>query len=115
MKKSISVRTRWVLLGSDFSQSKQEPKLLAFYSKDPKLRKAFEDGLEIYSTVASMAFNKPYEDCLEFYPEGKEIVVDGKRVIGGHKTHVNKEGKERRTAAKSILLGRLKRLQDFAV
>ena len=78
---------------------------MAFYSHDEKLRKAFADGLEIYSTVASMAFDVPYEDCLEFYPEGKEIVVDGKRVVCGHKTHTNKEGKERRTAAKSILLG----------
>lgn len=103
IRKMFTASPGYYLLGSDFS--KQEPKLLAFYSKDPKLRKAFEDGLEIYATVASMAFNRPYEDCLEFYPEGKEIVVDGKRVICGHKTHTNKEGKERRTAAKSILLG----------
>lgn len=93
----------YYLLGSDFS--KQEPKLLAFYSQDPKLKKAFADGLEIYATVASMAFDKPYEDCLEFYPEGTEIIEKGKRVVCGYKTHENEEGAKRRTAAKSVLLG----------
>ena len=42
-----------------------------------------------------MAFNKPYEDCLEFYLDEN-----------GQKTdEINKEGKERRTQSKSILLG----------
>lgn len=103
IRKMFTATDGYYLLGSDFS--KQEPKLLAFYSGDKSLRKSFEEGTDIYSVIASMSFNVPYEDCLEFYPEGKEIVVDGKKVICGHKTHTNKQGKERRGQAKSILLG----------
>lgn len=47
------------------------------------------DGKDLYSEIASKAFNKPYEDCKEFRPDGT----------------TNKEGKERRTQAKSVLLG----------
>lgn len=46
-------------------------------------------GKDLYSEIASKAFNKPYEDCKEFRPDGT----------------TNKEGKERRTQAKSVLLG----------
>lgn len=49
----------------------------------------FMQGKDLYSEIASKAFNVPYEDCLEFNPDGT----------------TNKEGKERRSRAKSILLG----------
>lgn len=49
----------------------------------------FMQGKDLYSEIASKAFNKPYEECKEFNPDGS----------------TNKEGKERRTQAKSILLG----------
>lgn len=49
----------------------------------------FMEGKDLYSSIASKAFNVAYEDCLEFRPDGT----------------TNKEGKERRTRAKSILLG----------
>lgn len=49
----------------------------------------FMEGKDLYSEIASKAFNKPYEECKEFRPDGT----------------TNKEGKERRTQAKSILLG----------
>ena len=49
----------------------------------------FMQGKDLYSEIASKAFNKPYEDCREFRLDGT----------------TNKEGKERRTQAKSILLG----------
>ena len=77
----------YVLVGGDYSQ--QEPKLTAHLSQDKTMLKAFQDGKDIYSTIASLAFNKPYEDCLEFRPDGT----------------TNKSGKERRTQAKSIVLG----------
>ena len=48
-------------------------------------------GKDLYSEIASKAFNVPYEDCKEFRPDGS----------------TNKAGKERRTQAKSILLGAL--------
>jgi len=43
----------------------------------------------LYSEIASKAFNKPYEECREFRPDGT----------------TNKEGKARRSQAKTILLG----------
>ena len=49
----------------------------------------FMQGKDLYSEIASKAFNKPYEECLEFNKDGT----------------TNKQGKERRTQAKSILLG----------
>lgn len=53
------------------------------------MQDAFIHGKDIYSTIASMSFNKSYEDCLEFRPDGT----------------TNSAGKERRTQAKSIVLG----------
>lgn len=76
----------YVMVSCDFS--KQEPCVLASASNDSKLIKAFNDGIDIYSVIASMAFNCPYEDCLEHYPDGT----------------TNKEGKKRRTVAKKITL-----------
>lgn len=49
----------------------------------------FMEGKDLYSEIASKAFNKPYEECREFNEDGS----------------TNKQGKERRTQAKSILLG----------
>ena len=49
----------------------------------------FMQGKDLYSEIASKAFNKPYEECREFNADGS----------------TNKEGKARRTQAKSILLG----------
>lgn len=78
----------YIMMSSDFSQ--QEPKLTAFVSKEPSLIKAFKEGKDVYATIASLAFNKPYEECLEFHP-----------VTGEHQPH----GKKRRNEAKTILLG----------
>ena len=84
-----------ILISCDYSA--QEPRLTAHLSKDEKMVKAYQEGKDVYSEIASIAFNKSYEDCLEF-------VVDE----NGKKTDVtNVEGKERRTQAKSIVLGRL--------
>jgi len=56
---------------------------------------AFKHNRDIYSTIASLSFNKSYEDCMEFY-----VDENGKKT-----DQVNREGKERRTQAKSIVLG----------
>lgn len=83
----------YVMMSSDYSQ--QEPKMLAYKSGDPKMIDAFQHNRDIYATIAGLSFNKPYEDCLEFY-----VDENGKKT-----DQVNKEGKERRTQAKSIVLG----------
>ena len=38
-------------------------------------------GKDFYSYIASIVYNKPYEDCLEFYPEGTKLKVGNKEVI----------------------------------
>lgn len=91
------------IVGGDFSA--QEPRLTAYMSQDPAMIKAYAEGKDLYSVIASMSFDRKYEDCLEFYPEGTEIQFEGKPVICGYKTHQNKEGKKYRSMAKSILLG----------
>ena len=78
----------YVMLSSDYSQ--QEPKITAFVSQDPNMIKAFKEGKDIYATIASIAFNVPYEQCLEFHPETHEY---------------QPEGKARRGEAKTIVLG----------
>ena len=69
--------------------SQQEPKVMTAMCGDPAMLQAYREGKDLYASIASLAFNKPYEECLEFRPDGT----------------TNKEGKERRSSAKSILLG----------
>ena len=95
-KSSVGIRhitPPYVMMSSDYSQ--QEPKILAYKSGDPKMIDAFQHNRDIYSTIASLSFNRPYEDCLEFY-----VDENGKKT-----DQVNREGKERRTQSKSIVLG----------
>jgi len=103
--RTLKTRTGYKIIGSDYSG--QEPRLTAFYSQDESMIKAYADGRDLYAVIASMSFDKSYEECLEFYPEGTEIIHEGRKIITGHKTHQNKVGKERRNFAKSILLGLL--------
>ena len=82
-----------ILISCDYSA--QEPRLTAHMSRDEKMVQAYKDGKDVYSEIAAIAFNKTYEECLEF-------VLDE----NGNKTDVtNVEGKGRRTSAKSIVLG----------
>lgn len=69
--------------------SQQEVKGMAQMCGDERMIDAFRQGKDFYAQIASVAFNKPYEDCLEFRPD----------------CTTNPDGKERRSQAKSILLG----------
>lgn len=91
------------IVGGDFSA--QEPRLTAQYAQDKNMIDAYVQGKDLYAVIASKSFGYPYEECLEFYPEGTEILFEGKTVICGKKTHTNEEGKNRRSMAKAILLG----------
>ena len=75
------------IIGSDYSQ--QEPRSLAELSGDESMRHAYEQNLDLYSVIGSKLYGVPYEECLEFYPDGT----------------TNKEGKTRRNSVKSVLLG----------
>ena len=39
---------------------------------------SFVNNRDIYASIASLAFNVPYEKCLEFHPDTKEYQPDGK-------------------------------------
>jgi DNA polymerase I-like protein with 3'-5' exonuclease and polymerase domains len=90
IRKMFKAQDGYVLMSSDFSQ--QEPKCLAALcakAGDSQMLNTFLAGKDLYSEIASKAFNVPYEDCREFRPDGT----------------TNEQGKARRTQAKSILLG----------
>lgn len=87
----------YVLVGADYSQ--QEPMVTAYLSNDKKMQDAFIQGKDIYATIASLAFHKPYDECKEFRPDGT----------------VNSAGKERRSQAKSIVLGRQNNMPLYSV
>jgi DNA polymerase I-like protein with 3'-5' exonuclease and polymerase domains len=90
IRKMFTASKGYVLMSSDFSQ--QEPKCLAALCRkqgDPQMYNTFMDGKDLYSEIASKAFGYPYEECKEFREDGS----------------TNKEGKERRSQAKKILLG----------
>lgn len=87
IRKMFKAQDGYVLIGADYSQ--QEPMVTAHLSNDKKMQDAFIHGKDIYATIAGLAFHKPYEECLEFREDGT----------------VNPAGKERRTQAKSIVLG----------
>ena len=70
---------------------KQEVVVASLISGDSKLQEALKGGLDVYSKIASVAFDNAYEDNLEFFPDGT----------------TNKEGKARRASAKAVTLGLL--------
>lgn len=76
-----------VLLSSDYSA--QEPRLTAHMSGDEKMIAAYKAGKDLYVEIASIAYNLPYDECKEFREDGTR----------------NPDGKERRGAAKAIVLG----------
>lgn len=50
-----------VIIGGDFSQ--QEPRLLTHFSKEKALIDAYNNGQDLYSTMASKLFGLPIEEC----------------------------------------------------
>lgn len=90
----FTVKRNYVLISMDYSQ--QEPRILAHMSGDKGLIDAYLHGKDLYAYVGSLALNVPYEDCLEHFPDGS----------------VNKEGKERRSKMKTIVLALLYGMSD---
>jgi DNA polymerase I-like protein with 3'-5' exonuclease and polymerase domains len=87
IRKMFRASDGYVLLSSDYSA--QEPRIAAHMSKDEKMIKAYRDGKDLYVEIASIAYNLPYDECKEFRADGTK----------------NPKGKERRNAAKAIVLG----------
>lgn len=113
----IRTRIERKIVGSDYSA--QEPRMTAFLSDefkdfdnpfyDPekpsddetftntkkclnKAKTSYEKGLDLYAMIAQSAFNNDYWDNMEHYKEGTEIEIEGKKVVCGHKTHINVQG-----------------------
>lgn len=87
IRKMFKATDGYVLMSSDYSQ--QEPKVMAQLCGDEKMLDAYRKGKDLYAEIASLSFNTTYENCLEFRPDGT----------------TNPDGKNRRSQAKSILLG----------
>ena len=87
IRKMFKATDGYVLMSSDYSQ--QEPKVMTQMCGDSKMIKAYQEGKDLYAEIAALSFNTTYENCLEFRPDGT----------------TNPEGKNRRSQAKSILLG----------
>ena len=88
----LIVYRRYVMYSADFSQ--QEPGITSSLSDDPKMIGAFVEGKDIYATIASIAFNRDYLDCLgpenmpkdcgrEAHPEGKKYRGRAKAIVLG--------------------------------
>lgn len=77
-----------VFVGGDISQ--QEPKLTAHISQDDSMIQVYEDGKDIYASIAQSIYHNNYEDNLEFFDK--------------EKTQINSEGKKRRKVGKVIIL-----------
>lgn len=116
IRKMFTASEGCLLMSADFSQ--QEPKCLAALCKqmgDPQMCDTFMAGKDIYAEIASKSFHKEYNACLEHFPKGTKIIKGNNgnwyyspderydKIADGE--DVYKEGKERRFAAKSILLG----------
>ena len=87
IRKMFKATDGYVMMSADFSQ--QEVKGMAQMCGDEGMIEAFRQGKDFYAEIASVAFGYPYEECLEFRPDGT----------------TNLAGKDRRAQAKSILLG----------
>lgn len=87
IRKMFVASDGYVLMSSDYSQ--QEPKVMTQMCGDQKMIKAYQEGKDLYAEIAALSFNTTYENCLEFRPDGT----------------TNPDGKDRRSQAKSILLG----------
>lgn len=59
----------YVFVGCDYSA--QEPRILADISSDPVLVDNYQQNKDVYSTLASMAYKLPYEQCTKDTKEGK--------------------------------------------
>jgi DNA polymerase-1 len=60
-------------MGGDWSQ--QEVRALAYFTQEPTLLEAYATGRDIYASMASEVYNKPYEECGDGTFERKAMKV----------------------------------------
>lgn len=116
IRKLFTASEGYVLMSSDYSQ--QEPKCLSALCRqqgDSQMYDTFMQDKDLYSEIASKSFNTTYEECLEHFPKDTPIKKKGNKwyyatlddydKLADGQNDVYADGKERRTQAKSILLG----------
>lgn len=62
-----------VIIGADWSQ--QEVRCAAYFTQEPSLLRAYAEGRDVYATMASEFYGKPYEECGDGTPERKAMKV----------------------------------------
>ena len=85
---SIKTRTRYVIVGGDYSQ--QEPRLLTHMCGDDKLKETYNNKKDLYATIGAFVFHKDYWECMEHWQDGSP----------------NDSGKVLRARCKQLVLGR---------
>lgn len=68
-RKMFCVDADSLILGLDFSA--QEPRMLTHYTQEPTLVENYTKGLDLYATLASEFYGKPYEECYK-NPDGSD-------------------------------------------
>ena len=84
---SIKTRTRYVIVGGDYSQ--QEPRLLTHMCGDDKLKETYNNKKDLYATIGAFVFHKDYWECMEHWQDGSP----------------NDSGKVLRARCKQLVLG----------
>ena len=95
MSKSIKTRTLYKLVGSDYSQSAQEPRLTAHMADEEAMKQAYVEGKDLYCVIASKIYNNDYWDNTEFYKEGTVLELDGKKTIAGSDKSYKKQASDK--------------------
>lgn len=81
IRKSFLPREGYTFISGDYS--KQEVVITAYLSNDENMLQAFRDGKDIYSAIASLAYELPYDDCTEDSEDGKERRGRAKAIVLG--------------------------------
>lgn len=68
-RKMFRVHEDCLILGLDFSA--QEPRMLTHYTQEPILIENYMNGRDLYATLASEFYGKPYEECFK-KPDGSD-------------------------------------------
>jgi DNA polymerase I len=63
----------WAIMGGDWSQ--QEVRCAAYLTQEPVLLDAYENGRDVYASMASEVYGKPYEECGDGTFERKAMKV----------------------------------------
>jgi DNA polymerase-1 len=63
----------YVIMGGDWSQ--QEVRCAAYLTQEPVLLEAYEEGRDVYASMASEVYDKPYEECGDGTYERKSMKV----------------------------------------